>query len=40
MNARLSSQIEQLQRENSVLKQQLQNHGIVPATIESSKFQM
>merc|ERR1712025_1015413 len=31
-NERLSSQVEQLQAENAMLKQQLQNHGIVPQT--------
>jgi len=31
-NERLSSQVEQLQAENALLKQQLQNHGIVPQT--------
>jgi len=38
-NERLSSQIEQLQQENAVLKQQLQNHGIVPPTSDI-KFQI
>merc|ERR1719430_675876 len=31
-NESLSSQVEQLQAENAMLKQQLQNHGIVPQT--------
>jgi len=31
-NERLSAQLEQLQQENAVLKQQLQNHGIMPQT--------
>jgi len=39
-NERLSSQIEQLQQENAVLKQQLQNHGIVPQTSPDIKFQI
>jgi len=38
-NERLSSQIEQLQQENSLLKQQLQNHGIVPQS-QDIKFSM
>lgn len=29
-NERLSAQVEQLQQENAILKQQLQNHGIMP----------
>lgn len=29
-NERLSAQVEQLQQENAILKQQLQNHGIIP----------
>lgn len=31
-NERLSAQLEQLQQENALLKQQLQNHGIMPQT--------
>lgn len=38
-NERLSSQIEQLQQENALLKQQLQNHGIVPQS-QDIKFSM
>jgi len=38
-NERLSSQIEQLQQENAILKQQLQNHGIVPQP-QDIKFSM
>lgn len=38
-NERLSSQIEQLQQENALLKQQLQNHGIVLPTSDI-KFQI
>jgi len=38
-NERLSSQIEQLQQENAVLKQQLQNHGLVAPTTDI-KFQI
>lgn len=39
-NERLSLQVEQLQQENAVLKQQLQNHGIVPQTSQDIKFQI
>lgn len=40
-NERLSSQLEQLQQENAVLKQQLQSHGIVPMTPDQDiKFQI
>jgi len=38
-NERLSSRVEQLQQENALLKQQLQNHGIVPQT-QDIKFSM
>jgi len=38
-NERLSSQIEQLQQENALLKQQLQNNGIVPQS-RDLKFPM
>lgn len=38
-NERLSSQVEQLQQENALLKQQLQNHGIIPQT-QDIKFSM
>jgi len=39
-NDRLSIQVEQLQQENALLKQQLQNHGIVPQTSQDIKFQI
>jgi len=40
-NERLSAQVEQLQEENAVLKQQLQNHGILPQTSGPDiKFQL
>jgi len=38
-NERLSSQVEQLQQENALLKQQLQNHGIIPQG-QDIKFSM
>jgi len=38
-NERLSSQVEQLQQENALLKQQLQNHGIIPQS-QDIKFSM
>jgi len=38
-NERLSSQVEQLQQENALLKQQLQNHGIIPQN-QDIKFPM
>eukprot|EP00092_Neocalanus_flemingeri_P011114 GFUD01011968.1.p1 GENE.GFUD01011968.1~~GFUD01011968.1.p1 ORF type:complete len:253 (-),score=63.54 GFUD01011968.1:407-1165(-) len=38
-NERLSLQLEQLKQENSLLKQQLQNHGIVPQS-QDIKFSM
>merc|ERR1719362_826744 len=38
-NERLSSQVEALQQENALLKQQLQNHGIIPQS-QDIKFPM
>jgi len=38
-NERLSSQVEALQQENALLKQQLQNHGIIPQS-QDIKFSM